>query len=235
LQLEQPILAQVAIGTGYTESKWVSEQIIRHAVDETSLKAVIVRVGQLCGASGGAWSLHEWFPSMVQSALTLRCFPSDSRNISWIPLELASSALVALRRSSVSSSVIHLIHPRPVPWSTVADVISSELSVPLVPYADWLEELGRSIEPTKNGQQANTVDALTDIALLRDIRALRLLPFYKNLSKATGGDALGFSTLSMSQALSCLPALSATNSQLTPGDVKVWLSQWRKEGLFFHA
>ncbi|PCH34918.1 NAD(P)-binding protein [Wolfiporia cocos MD-104 SS10] len=233
-QSEHPIPPHVAIGTGYTESKWVSEQIICHAISETSLKALIVRVGQLCGTSDGTWNLHEWFPSMVQSTLTLGCFPSDPRNVSWIPIDLAASALVEFRGSSVDSNVVHLIHPRPVSWNMISDVISSQFSVPLVPYTDWLQGL-ESMLPSQNRQQANAADTFTDIAVLRENRALRLLPFFKHLSKASGGDALGSCKLSMSRALSCSPMLSSISNQLTPAIVEMWLARWREEGLFSSA
>ena len=73
---EAPINPEVAVGQGYTESKWVSERLIEFARAETSLDAVIVRVGQLSGGLNGSWNTAEWFPSMVRSGIHLKCFPS---------------------------------------------------------------------------------------------------------------------------------------------------------------
>lgn len=77
--LEEYVEASVAVGSGYTESKWVSEQILREAGRQTSLKSLIVRVGQLCGGLNGHWNSNEWFPSMVQSAEVVGCFPDDEK------------------------------------------------------------------------------------------------------------------------------------------------------------
>lgn len=76
---EHPIESELAVGMGYAESKWVSEQILYKAAEKSSLKTMVIRVGQICGGMDGAWNAHEWFPSMVQSAAKLGCFPDDNR------------------------------------------------------------------------------------------------------------------------------------------------------------
>ena len=67
---------EVAVGTGYSESKWVAERILDVAAERTALRPVVVRLGQVCGDGSGTWNENEWFPSLVKSALTLRCLPS---------------------------------------------------------------------------------------------------------------------------------------------------------------
>ena len=75
---ETALNAGTAVGTGYGESKWVSEQILHVAGQQTRLSTVIVRVGQLCGSSkSGSWNEWEWFPSIVQSSKLVRCLPDD--------------------------------------------------------------------------------------------------------------------------------------------------------------
>lgn len=76
---EHPIEPQVAVGTGYSESKWVAERVLTQAAQTKSLEALIVRVGQVCGGPNGAWNAHEWFPAVVQSAHKVGCFPDDPR------------------------------------------------------------------------------------------------------------------------------------------------------------
>ena len=76
---EKPVDADGAAPTGYAESKWVSEEILYGAAAQAPLHALVVRLGQVCGGPDGAWNSHEWFPSMVQSAPVLGCFPDDTR------------------------------------------------------------------------------------------------------------------------------------------------------------
>lgn len=76
---ENFVEAEVAVGSGYSESKWVSEQILSEVAAQTSLKPLIVRVGQLCGGLNGWWNINEWFPSLVQSTIAVECFPDDEK------------------------------------------------------------------------------------------------------------------------------------------------------------
>ena len=64
------------IGAGYTEAKWISENILEEASRRTPLRATVVRVGQLVGGPGGYWSEREWFPSLVKSAQYVGCLPA---------------------------------------------------------------------------------------------------------------------------------------------------------------
>ena len=60
--------AALAIGGGYTESKWIAEGIIAAAAEKTSLKPSVVRVTQLTGGLNGAWKEAEWFPALVATS-----------------------------------------------------------------------------------------------------------------------------------------------------------------------
>ncbi len=72
---EAQIQPDVAVGSGYTESKWVVERLLQNVSDVSSLRPVTIRIGQLCGSKTGFWNEAEWFPSLVKSSTFLRCFP----------------------------------------------------------------------------------------------------------------------------------------------------------------
>lgn len=67
---------EIPVGPGYAESKWIAERILDAAAERTELRPVVVRLGQVCGEGNGTWNEKEWFPSLIKSALTLRCLPS---------------------------------------------------------------------------------------------------------------------------------------------------------------
>jgi thioester reductase-like protein len=75
---ETPITdPHIAMGGGYSESKWVGEAILARAAQQTPLRPIIVRLGQLTGSRNGRWNQREWFPSMVKSAVMgLNCLPN---------------------------------------------------------------------------------------------------------------------------------------------------------------
>lgn len=68
-----------AVGQGYCESKWISENIITAASKQTTLIATIARLGQLTGSSSGAWKSNEWFPLLIKSSQIMGCLPTDRR------------------------------------------------------------------------------------------------------------------------------------------------------------
>ncbi|PBK78299.1 acetyl-CoA synthetase-like protein [Armillaria solidipes] len=200
--LESPIAPEMALGTGYGESKWVSEELLRTTA---SLRYLVIRVGQLSGAANGNWNVNEWLPAMVQSATKLGCLPGDDRAISWVPVHMAAHAIV----DSVDRReyFIHLVHSQPVLWSDIAGVISGELNVKLVPYTQWLEELERS-----------TLDAVA-------LPAIRILPHYRHYAKTANfknREAFGVPRITVGDMV--FP-------QIGREEAERWLTYWRSVGL----
>lgn len=67
---------EMALGTGYGESKWICEEILAMSRAGTGLQPVIVRIGQVSGCVNGYWKPSEWIPSIVQSVTLTGCLPS---------------------------------------------------------------------------------------------------------------------------------------------------------------
>lgn len=75
---EGPIVDLELINTnGYSESKWVCERILTIAEQETSLRPVIVRVGQLSGGANGNWNAKEWFSGLVRASQIIGAAPEN--------------------------------------------------------------------------------------------------------------------------------------------------------------
>jgi thioester reductase-like protein len=66
--------AETALGTGYSESKWVAEKILEASASR-GLDARVIRVGQLSGAANGLWNTKEWFPALIQGGQAVGCLP----------------------------------------------------------------------------------------------------------------------------------------------------------------
>lgn len=178
----------------------------------------------------------------MQSGTVVRCFPDDDKVradklgplfcadpiqlISWIPVHTAADVLVevALATAMPSSRLDygHLVHPRPVAWSTLASVFASELRLPLVTFKEWKERL-EALDSDKHGDK---------VELLRNIPALKLLDMIQFISSQTGGEALGLPRVSTDKIRSRSPTLAGDGlAQLMPDDVHVWLGYWRRVGL----
>jgi len=205
----------------------VAEKVLSETASRTSLKPLAVRVGQLCGGVNGAWNSTEWLPSLVQSAVSLECLPDDERGVSWLPADIAAQALVEFRNAPSTVRIVHLVHPRPVLWSPIANQLSSKLSVPLVPYVEWLSRLVQLDESTKS----------REVEVLKSVPALRLLGFFKGTAtRQSTGLAMGVRLLQETQAIVTSETLAdPMRHQLDKEDVGRWLKYWRSVSFLLNA
>jgi thioester reductase-like protein len=74
-----------SLGGGHSQAKWVSERIFELAASETPLRPVVVRTTLISGGVNGYWKADEWLPSIVESAMFVKCLPAME---SVRPLEL---------------------------------------------------------------------------------------------------------------------------------------------------
>lgn len=112
--------------------------------------------------------------------------------------------------------VLHLIHPKPVSWSSLVRPIAKELQVPLVPYQQWLKTLQDSVHDS------------VEIEQLRENPALRLMEFFKHAPVNEDREPLGIARLSFDKAWEVAPALDMP--QLGIEHVKKWMAAWRVSG-----
>ncbi|KAI1791167.1 acetyl-CoA synthetase-like protein [Ganoderma leucocontextum] len=199
-------------GTGYSESKWVAERVLQNATQRRGVHTVAMRLGQVASDRTGYWNEREWFPSLVKSALFQKCLPEHDG---------AARAFAELRRSP--EPIVHLVHPRPVPWRTLLAPIAQELGVPLVPYTQWLSALAGSVEH----------GSAEEVEAMRLNPALRLLPFYKAQGETTEGapdrEAMGLVFIATDKAVRVSESL-ARLPQLDSERARMWLAGWRQSG-----
>ncbi|KAJ7731236.1 putative aminoadipate reductase [Mycena metata] len=201
--------ADVAVGNGYGESKYVSERILALS----GLDATSFRIGQVSGSpSNGAWSTTDWVPAIVKSSIVLENFPSDpSGVVAWLPPEAVSQAIVDAALSVEKPPfAINLIHPRPIPWDDVISTMARIVRLPLVPFADWVKQLeDRSVGATA--------------ADIENIPGIKLLDFFRAAVEGAGN--IQFSTektQTMSESMRLLKPLGDE-------DVQRWMQYWREK------
>ena len=73
---ERPLEASVAVGEGYSESKWIAEKLLKVASERNLVRGIVVRIGQQTGGKNGAWKPTEWFPAIVTASAVLGCLPA---------------------------------------------------------------------------------------------------------------------------------------------------------------
>ncbi|KAJ7325472.1 hypothetical protein DFH08DRAFT_886685 [Mycena albidolilacea] len=210
----------ISAGTGYQQSKWIAEEILRRSTESTSVNSLVVRVGQLSGGVNGAWNTKEWVPALIQSAKIIGCIPDDSRNVTWLPVSFAAEAIVDFLDAR-KVGIVHLVNPQPVAWRILAATVAAEFNdIPFVTYTEWLARL-----------EGELTDAQSKRAT--SLHALRLLPFFRSLNRSSSNDndGFGFPRLDMTHALAASQSLRTRNSRLGESDVKQWIKYWVSVGL----
>ncbi|KAF8151220.1 hypothetical protein K438DRAFT_1988215 [Mycena galopus ATCC 62051] len=216
--------------SGYLQSKWVAEQMI-HLVEESSpLRTTIIRVGQLSGGTGGAWSSSQWFPALVKSAQFLRCLPDGTDPTSWIQVDTAAQVILEIYTRAIG--ILHLVHPRPVTWNTILSPIARRMDVPLVTYAEWFKGL-EGLEADNNLIH----DGISD----EQDKAATLLEFFRLGTLAPSISRPATESMGLEPVVSLKRALvvSATLSdpclpQIQEDEVNKWLDHWLNVG-FLHG
>jgi thioester reductase-like protein len=169
---ETPIEDPSAPGNnGYAQSKYVAE-VLLDAVSKARLAVPIsfVRVGQVAGAAmyPGLWNKSEWFPSLVISSLRIGALPENIGSglgalIDWIPIDLLADVLAELAIEPTATTtllgdncppttVFHAVHPHPISWDDLRDVVASELAllskrdISIIPFPEWIQRVRNDIE-----------------------------------------------------------------------------------------
>lgn len=60
---------------GYSESKWISEQVLAASARQTALRPIVLRMDQITGGINGAWNTSEWFPVLLRTGVSLGVLP----------------------------------------------------------------------------------------------------------------------------------------------------------------
>ncbi|KAI0739441.1 acetyl-CoA synthetase-like protein [Daedaleopsis nitida] len=214
-----------AFGSGYSESKWVTEHMLENVSRQTGVHTVVMRLGQVAGDRLGYWNEKEWFPSLVKSALFQRCLPDIEGTVAWFPAYEAAKAFAEMRHSE--EPFLHLVHPNPTTWHTLVAPIAQALGVPLVSYGEWLAALEKSVSAASGSSE--------EVETMKRNPALRILPFFKAqgglMASRLGGERepMGFVHLStekaamVSEAFTKMPELDGERAM-------AWVAAWKKSG-----
>lgn len=138
-----------------------------------------------------------------------------------MPTDTAAATIVDVRTSP--SPFVHLVHPKPVPFSTLITPIAASLGVPTVPYAEWLAKLEKVLDDTS----ASPVEAA------RANPALRLVDFYRSSAIVDDPDKEAFLTtrLEVTRMVNASQTLGNPDlPSLGTADADRWLSYWRHVG-----
>lgn len=218
----------LALDTGYAQSKFVVEILAQCFARRTGLSAAVLRIGQLCGHSKlAAWNETEMFPIMINTGLThLKAMPIlEGQMVDWLPVDTCAASIDSLLTAapqprpsdprgvagtSLQSHVHNLVNPRTLPWNSFLDVLeeASGMEFDRIPMSEWVVRL----------------QSLSDSGT--EVPGTRLLSFFQDMNSGCGDSGPVFSTQQTCRYAPVLANVGTIDVQL----MKRYLEKWSAAG-----
>jgi thioester reductase-like protein len=132
---------------GYSQSKWVAEQLMRQGL-ERGIPVTIYRPGMITGHSqSGHTNVVDVFCRLIKTCIQLRQAPDLDLMLDMTPVDYVCQSLVHLSLNpSCLGKTFHLINPQPMALAQVVEQLR-DLGYPMrtIPYSQW--EATLSSEP----------------------------------------------------------------------------------------
>ncbi|KAI0004734.1 acetyl-CoA synthetase-like protein [Xylariaceae sp. FL0662B] len=146
-----------ALPMGYAQSKLVGEHMVLHAA-RNGARSYVLRIGQIVGdKQNGNWNDHEFIPSMIRSALSMKALPALHDDCSWLPVDIVATAILELDRTLESGPkpcaidpadppvIYNVVNPHVFSWDQLLkELRKAGLEFQTVPFSDWLQRLRNS-------------------------------------------------------------------------------------------
>ncbi|KAF2109008.1 male sterility protein-domain-containing protein [Lophiotrema nucula] len=135
---------------GYSQSKWVAEQICLKAHQNTALRGrvAVIRVGQLSGDSvTGIWNTKEAWPMMLSTMKLIGSLPDlGNETLDWLPVDIAAKALLEaaqdLGQEQDNIRVYHVLNKHQYPtWTQMLQWLKKSEQFDIVEPREWVRRL----------------------------------------------------------------------------------------------
>lgn len=99
------------LGTGYGQSKWAAERIIRTAGDEKGLRGCIIRPGYVTGDSvTGISNTDDFLLRMVKGCIQLGLIPNIDNTVNMVPVDHVARVVVACSLNPPQAGYVSVAH-----------------------------------------------------------------------------------------------------------------------------
>jgi len=131
------------LDTGYSQSKWVAEQIVWNARD-AGLPVSVYRVGQVIGDTrNGVSNMDDFIFRTMKGVLQSGSYPPNSGELAAIAVDDVAKAIVALSLTKgCAGQAYHLINPTPIKLNALIEWAQKRgHSLQEVQWGEWLQRL----------------------------------------------------------------------------------------------
>ncbi|KAI1136316.1 large subunit of L-aminoadipate-semialdehyde dehydrogenase [Hypoxylon sp. FL0543] len=140
--------SRIGLGTGYGQTKWVSEQLVREA-GRRGLQGSVVRPGYVLGDSQtGVCNVDDFLIRMLKGCIQLAARPRIINTVNAVPVNHVARVVVAAALNPLSGGV-HVIHVTAHPRLRMNEYLSIleyyGYKTPEVSYDSWKQELEKFV------------------------------------------------------------------------------------------
>jgi len=163
------------IGTGYAQTKWVAERMVRIA-GERGLPVAIYRPSFITGHSGsGVWNTDDLLCRVMKCCIEMGYAPDLEDILDVVPVDYVGKAVMRLpSRADSFGRCFHLTNPVPVfVDDLVSRVVDFGFDIRTVPLDVWLKELRAMVGSNPHHPMFSLVGLFENIAAHGDDRAQR--------------------------------------------------------------
>ncbi|KAI1334578.1 alpha-aminoadipate reductase [Xylariaceae sp. FL0016] len=139
--------SRVGLGTGYGQTKWVSEQLIREA-GKRGLRGAVVRPGYILGSRhSGVSNTDDFLIRFCKGCVQLGTRPLIVNSVNAVPVDHVSRVVIAAALNSLPGvNVVHVTaHPRLRMNEFLSALSYYGYSVPEVEYEEWTKQLEKFV------------------------------------------------------------------------------------------
>jgi L-aminoadipate-semialdehyde dehydrogenase len=148
------------LGTGYGQSKWVSEYLVR-AAGAKGLRGTVIRPGYITGdKSTGITNTDDFLIRMVKGCIQLNCRPRISNTVNQVPVNHVARIVVAAALSPPNTplGVAQVTsHPRLTFSEYLSFLEKYGYEAPEVEYEVWSERLKEYAAATTEGREQHAL------------------------------------------------------------------------------
>jgi fatty acid CoA ligase FadD9 len=148
---------------GYAQTKYVSEQHIKHA-REKGLLATIYRPGMISGDTvHGCCNTSDWVSRLIQCCLAIGFYPdTEDSTISMIPVDVVADIILYLsqQESSLDVPAFRVVSPHHLSFDTLMDDVTDVVPMRKLSFETWYGEVKNRAEEQKGRGKLEAVLAL---------------------------------------------------------------------------
>jgi L-aminoadipate-semialdehyde dehydrogenase len=145
------------LGTGYGQSKWVAEYLVREA-GSRGLRGTIIRPGYVTGDQhSGVTNTDDFLIRMWKGCIQLKCRPRIGNTVNMVPVNhVARVVLAAAFNPPLTPLGVAQVtsHPRPTLSQDLAALQAYGYDVPEIEYAEWKKALESYVADDSREQHA---------------------------------------------------------------------------------